>query len=539
MRTAIASLGLQLALGFTQPARCAEPTIFDFGRGKPAPPSNTPSSQPLPPQAQTQPMRLPVPDAAAQASAEKRVWDVHKDDYQKTSAPQRAALASRLMEESHAGATAPVERFVLLREARDLAASAGDFALMERAVAEAAAHFELDAYDWRWAGLASLLSRNAATWARPATAAAPDPLRAAAAEAMLDFAADSMCHERYDLATQAAARAEELARNSNLSVLLARAQAQPGEIAQVRRQADAAKSARETLRAAPDDPSANLVAGSFACFVGGDWADGLPLLAKGSDPLLAALARAELAKPAKAQGQIELADAWWNFAEKLGDARGSTPKARIMAHAASLYRPALTSAPATARQRINQRLAAVASLPKPLQPADAAAGAPPTGALVASALLLVADDFVVEVYVNGRPVPSESRKLQADIYGAQIERVEVDLHDGDWIVFNVACNQLRWKGAHYFACAGLKGDANELVFASEAHSGRWLACDDLTDLARFVAEPDYLSDRKAQTIEKSWDPEGKRMRERVPNWSGEGIWGTSRGTWIKYLVKAD
>jgi hypothetical protein len=538
MRTAIASLGLLLALGFTQPARSAEPTIFDFGRGKPAPPSTTPSSQPLP-QPQTQPTRLPVPDAAAQASAEKLVRDVYKDDYQKTSPPQLAALASRLIEESRAPAATSVKRFVLLREARDLAASAGDFALMDRAVAEGAAHFELDVYEWRWAGLASLLSRNAVAWTRPAPAAEPDPLRAAAVEAMLDFGVDAMCHERYDLAAQAAARAEELARNSNLSVLLARAQAQPAEIAQVRRQADAAKGARETLRGAPDDPSANLVAGSFACFVRGDWAEGLPMLAKGSDPLLAALARAEIARPTKAQGQIELADAWWNFAERLGDARGSTPKARIMARAASLYRPALPIAPATARQRIDQRLAAVASLPKPLQPADTAAGAPPTGALVASALLLVADDFVVEVYVNGRPVPSESRKLQADIFGAQIERVEVDLHDGDWIVFNVASNQLRWKGAHYFACAGLKGDANDLVFASEARSGRWLACDDLTDVARFVADPNYLSDRKAQTIEKSWDPEGKRMRERVPNWSGEGIWGTSRGTWIKYVVKAD
>jgi hypothetical protein len=176
---------------------------------------------------------------------------------------------------------------------------------------------------------------------------------------------------------------------------------------------------------------------------------------------------------------------------------------------------------------------ASATAPKPLPKPQRA-----TRTVVADRLQLVADDFVVDVYVNGKLLPAECRKLQGDVYGAQVERVDVELHEGDSVVFNVANNQLRWKGARYFACAGLLGDETHVAFVSETRSGRWLACDDLAQIARFVAEPDFGSDTKAQAIANPWNQGDKRMHERVPTWNGEAVWGSGHSTWIKYVVKA-
>src|SRR5262249_33716111 len=57
------------------------------------------------------------------------------------------------------------------------------------------------------------------------------------------------------------------------------------------------KSASEALRQQPEDPGANLVMGKYVCFDKGDWGKGLPLLVKGSDGQLQALAEKDLAKP--------------------------------------------------------------------------------------------------------------------------------------------------------------------------------------------------------------------------------------------------
>src|SRR5689334_1910499 len=54
------------------------------------------------------------------------------------------------------------------------------------------------------------------------------------------------------------------------------------------------------------------------------------------------------------------------------------------------------------------------------RPAAPAGGLAP---VVASAIEIVADDFVADIYHNGKLIPAESRTLQAEIFGAQVERV--------------------------------------------------------------------------------------------------------------------
>jgi hypothetical protein len=70
--------------------------------------------------------------------------------------------------------------------------------------------------------------------------------------------------------------------------------------------------AMDTLKQKPNDPEANLAVGKYRCFSKGNWETGLPMLAKGSDERLKALAAMDIAGAASASGQADLGDAWWN-----------------------------------------------------------------------------------------------------------------------------------------------------------------------------------------------------------------------------------
>jgi hypothetical protein len=169
------------------------------------------------------------------------------------------------------------------------------------------------------------------------------------------------------------------------------------------------------------------------------------------------------------------------------------------------------------------------------RPAAPAAGAP--APVVATAVQVVADDFVAEMYHNGKPVPVASRTLQAEIYGAQVERVALTLRPGDWVVFNVVNNRLRWGGAYYFAAAAVDVDGLT-VFSSQSGDGNWSACDDVAQAAKFIGERDAGRDRKPQAVKKEWDQGDKQIHKLCPDFTGEAIWGDpeSKSTWIKFVV---
>src|SRR5437762_10648520 len=74
--------------------------------------------------------------------------------------------------------------------------------------------------------------------------------------------------------------------------------------------------------------------------------------------------------------------------------------------------------------------------------------------LRAKYLITVTDDFIVNVYHNGKCVPLTRRTLLAEHFGATVERIDEGVKKGDWLVFNVVNNRLRWGGACYFGVAG-------------------------------------------------------------------------------------
>lgn len=154
--------------------------------------------------------------------------------------------------------------------------------------------------------------------------------------------------------------------------------------------------------------------------------------------------------------------------------------------------------------------------------------------VVATSVFTGADDFVVDVFHNGRRVPDEARRMTAEVYGAIGERIELTVREGDWIVFNVVNNRLRWGGAYYFAVAGVRDDGS-VAFASE-ESEQWSVCEDPGLAPRFIAEPQFLATNFAHRIEKPWGGGDGMIKARAKDWNGYAIWGspTNRSIWIKF-----
>jgi hypothetical protein len=155
----------------------------------------------------------------------------------------------------------------------------------------------------------------------------------------------------------------------------------------------------------------------------------------------------------------------------------------------------------------------------------------------ANYVVTVADDFVVDAYLNGIRIPDDKRQMLAELFGATSERINVQVHEGDWLVFHVVNDRLRWGGDYFFAAAGVL-QTNEFGFVSELESGNWSACDDPHAVRRFIAEKHYLQQSKAQPISLVWQDGTPKMKQFAGDaWTGEPLWGLSRDTWLKVVVK--
>ena len=155
--------------------------------------------------------------------------------------------------------------------------------------------------------------------------------------------------------------------------------------------------------------------------------------------------------------------------------------------------------------------------------------------VIATQLFTVADDFIVDVYHNGVKVPDSRRTLLHEVFGATAERIDVEIREGDWVVFNVVNNRMRWGGCSYFAVTG-RGAAG-VAFTTERDSGRWSCCDDTEKVSEFVGDREYLARNPAQPIANPWGDGDRLMGQVADGWTGTPIWGTSRNTWIKFVAR--
>ena len=111
-------------------------------------------------------------------------------------------------------------------------------------------------------------------------------------------------------------------------------------------------STRHQLDLDPSNPPANEAMGRFHCFVLGDFARGLPYLAKAPDGILKTIATAEARKLRPAERKT-LADEWWALSQQMP----AESALHVRAHAADHYREIVFKIPLVERKQIWTRLA--------------------------------------------------------------------------------------------------------------------------------------------------------------------------------------
>jgi hypothetical protein len=282
----------------------------------------------------------PVPDEAALAEAEKEVKEVYKEVFNRKKDWQGAA--EQLLKEGSNTRDKPAERYVLFREARNLALKANDITLALRVAEEMANHFAVSRLGEKAATL-ELASRQITN--------RPTRLRLAAQALVL---ADQAVEEAEDFtnAERFARSAQASAGSFTVQPLAVTVKQRLTEMSELRKGYEAIEASVRTLADKPEDPEANLAVGRFYALTKGDWERALPLLARGSDEQLRALAVQDLAVPARAREAEELGDRYNTLA-----GRESGPaKTNLLFRGWHWYRIALGKAPGAERTRVEKKL---------------------------------------------------------------------------------------------------------------------------------------------------------------------------------------
>ncbi|HEY7155683.1 MAG TPA: PA14 domain-containing protein, partial [Gemmataceae bacterium] len=307
-----------------------------FVVGRPIPIDAKPTPKPAPIAT-----RLAVPDEAARKKITEDIRNIYKADYAGRQAEDRAALAAKLLKRGERKNEEPERRFVYLREARDLAARGGDFALSLRAIDEMAKTFNVEPTPMKTTALELAVK----------AVRGPDAAKILVGQ-VLTAVDEVEATDDYELALRLLTMVQNTASKSSGHL--------PGVVSQRQTHlkrlrtgyakiADAVK----TLADKPSEADANRIVGKFQCFDKEDWSKGLPMLARSEDATLAELARKDLANPREATKQAEVGQAWWTFADKQSD---KNVKAAAQQRARHWLRAALPSLKGAEADRVASKL---------------------------------------------------------------------------------------------------------------------------------------------------------------------------------------
>jgi hypothetical protein len=248
---------------------------------------------------------LPVPAEPDLAEALRVVKDAFGAEYSSAKTNAQKQKLARKMLDTVAETKAPVSRFALLQVARDIATQGCDGQTAFLAIDEMGKTFRIDVVRMKTSVLYSLAKKTRL----PAD-------RKSIAEQALALADIAVGRDDFELsgklATVALSEAKKLREAGYLKAVASRVD----EIEEIGEAYAEVRTASEELEADPTDPEANLAVGKYRCLVKGDWENGLPMLALGSDADLKRLATKELRRPTDAAEHVELADGWWDLSQQ-------------------------------------------------------------------------------------------------------------------------------------------------------------------------------------------------------------------------------
>jgi hypothetical protein len=306
---------------------------------QPIPESKTDKESTLPKQLQD---KLPIPDEASLVQARKLFDDVFKEEYNNAKdIADLQSLAKVILQKGIDSKDGPATQFVLLCQARDIAARACDGPLAFKAVDELDRIFAIDAMAMKGETLKQL-SKAART---------PDS-RKAVVEQSLEVAKEACASEIFAVADDIVKFMASEAAKIKDKPLIQKVQTCRKYVDNARKSYVQLETAKGILKDNPDDPDANLAVGRYLCFIKDNWEEGLDYLAKGNNKKLNKLAVEEKNNPAETDAQVALADDWWEQAQLEQD----YSKGIILYHAGQWYTKALPKLSGMMKLKVEKRL---------------------------------------------------------------------------------------------------------------------------------------------------------------------------------------
>jgi hypothetical protein len=385
-----------------------------------------------------------VPPAAQQSAALNQVRKVYEAEYAQRDAKSQSKLAGKLFAGADETGDATT-RYVMLAQAREVAAAAGDASLAlaaarrtEGLYAEKPAAATLEAIaELRRASLSPAASGDVAYAALGALDAALG---------VEDLAA----------ASKLAAAAMESAGRSGDAQLSAAARERAADVRIAAAESGRLVADRKTLAANPTDPKACTAVGRFFCFTLGRWDKGLPLLTHAQDAKLRQLATLDRAPSIEPADALKVADGWFAMA---APSRGLT-RIHFLQRAVvwyRAYRPRLTG---LMRLRAEKQLAAIGAECKPWDPIAYTLNADEQGIELGLADRNVTRSFLIQLELKttwtGKGILLTKRHTESDgsltlelgdeggvnLYGdASFYKVllkgQTRVNDGEWHVIRV------------------------------------------------------------------------------------------------------
>jgi hypothetical protein len=285
--------------------------------------------------------RPTVPQKAEITEKEKVIRDIFKADFAKTKAADRSALAVKLLEQADGTKDDNAARYVLLQEARELSAKAGDSENFLKAGEAMSKAFKISLADAQILGIDTLTANLTAATAREA------------AQPLLDAADAALGSGEFDAAQKLLRAADVAGRKASLAPLTSSIALRTKSFTALRKEFEKLGDARKKLETSPTDADANLLLGRFLCFVKNDWEMGLPRLVLGSDSTLRAAAeKDDKANSGTAADKAEVGDTWYKF----GLSADALQKSNMMSRALARYREAQSDSTGLAKVKIEKRI---------------------------------------------------------------------------------------------------------------------------------------------------------------------------------------
>lgn len=314
-------------------------------------------------------VRLSVPGESDRAEAARAYQTIQSPGFLKSlSVEQRNVIVQKLLLGGADPAKDPAERYVVLEAAVEIAARTGDTELLLQSAQALADNFTVDCLPLKVAKLPE------------AAKAAPDKRAFIQdVEPLIDEAVQA---DRYDLAVEVLELALQMSRVARDEPAARRLSVRAKDLREIQAQQAKVKADIDALAKLPNDREACFSVGNFLCLTKGDWDNGLPLLARGSEELLKALAQRDIDNPTRTDKQLDLAEAWWALAGK----QTGLARRNAQLRAARWYQAALPSLVGPEQVRVQRRLDSLPLPPVSLVGRWQVATAPPKGGKPSSAV---------------------------------------------------------------------------------------------------------------------------------------------------------